>query len=168
MAIFYKFDPITRRYAGTEESEGCPAYATPTPPNSANDVFDLINRTWVALAQPTEEELLFSAKAAKRQEIKADRDAACFKPVVALGRTWDADRHSQEFLNAAVTLAQAGFPLPAVWRDHDNNDMPVSSLDDLKAIAGAIAEQVQTAYATSWSRKAALEAATTLEAVAAV
>ena len=71
-------------------------------------------------------------------------------------------------LAAAITLAQAGGPLPAVWRDAENNNMPVTSLADLLAIAGAIAQQTQAAYARSWQRKAAVDAATTIEEVNAV
>lgn len=111
---------------------------------------------------------LESAKAAKKRQIEAERDAACEQPVTALGRTWDADKRSQELLTSVITLAQAGAPLPTVWRDYDNNNMPVTSIADLLAISGAIAAQVQQAYATSWMRKAAVDAATTIEEVNAV
>jgi hypothetical protein len=117
---------------------------------------------------PHPDALLAEAKAARKRQIEAERDAACWQPVTALGRTWDADKRSQELLASAITLAQAGGPLPAVWRDHDNNDMPVTDIADLLAIAGAIIQQVQTAYATSWARKAAVDAATTIEEVNAV
>lgn len=117
---------------------------------------------------PHPDALLVEAKAAKKRQIEAERDAACEQPVTALGRTWDADKRSQELLNGAIALAQAGGPLPVVWRDHDNNDMPIADLSDLLAIAGAIAQQVEAAYARSWQRKAALEAAQTMEEVEAV
>lgn len=109
--------------------------------------------------------LLDERKAAKKRQIEAVRDAVCVQPVHALGRTWQADKRSQELLASAVTIAQAGGPLPAVWRDAENNDMPVTSLADLLAIAGAIAEQTQAAYSDSWARKAAVDAATTLDEV---
>ncbi len=89
-------------------------------------------------------------------EIERARDAACTAPVTAHGRTWQADQRSQALLGQAITLASAGLPLPAVWRDADNRDMPITSLGDLLAIAGAIAAQVQAAYAASWEAKAAL------------
>jgi hypothetical protein len=114
---------------------------------------------------PHPDALLAEAKAARKRQIEAERDAACWQPVTALGRTWDADKRSQELLASAITLVQAGGPLPAVWRDHDNNDMPVTDIADLLAIAGAIIQQVQTAYATSWARKAAVDAASTIEEV---
>lgn len=112
--------------------------------------------------------LLAEAKAAKKRQIEAERDVACEQPVTALGRTWDADKRSQELLASAITLAQAGAPLPTVWRDYGNDNMSVTGIADLLAISGVIAQQVQAAYATSWARKAAVDAATTIEEVNAV
>lgn len=121
-----------------------------------------------AQLDPHPDALLSEAKTAKKRQIEAERDAACEQPVTVLGRTWDADKRSQELLNGAIALAQAGGSLPTVWRDHDNNDMPVTSLAELLAIAGAITAQTQAAYARSWARKAAVDAATTIEEVNAV
>lgn len=118
-----------------------------------------------AALDPHPDALLAEAKVAKKRQIEAERDVACEQPVTALGRTWDADKRSQELLSSAITVAQAGGPLPAVWRDHDNNDMPIANLSDLLAIVGAIAQQVQQAYAASWARKAAVDAATTIDEV---
>ena len=131
---------------------------------------DLLQCEYLGEAQlePHPDALLAEAKIAKKRQIEAERDAACEQPVTALGRTWDADKRSQELLNGAIALAQAGGPLPAVWRDRDNNDMPIANISDLLTIAGAIAQQVQQAYATSWARKAAVDAATTIEEVNAV
>lgn len=109
--------------------------------------------------------VLAEIKAVKKRQIEAERDAEAFAPCQALGRTWDADARSREMLAAAITLAQAGGPLPPVWRDHDNDNMPVSGLADLLAIAAAMAQQTQVAYARSWQRKAAVDAATTLDEV---
>lgn len=70
--------------------------------------------------------------------------------------------------NKAISLAGLGLPLPAVWRDADNNDMAVTGIMDLLQIAGAMAYQTQTAYGISWTLKAQVDAATTaaeLEAV---
>lgn len=118
-----------------------------------------------AQLDPHHDAMLAEAKAAKKRQIEAERDTACEQPVTVLGHTWDADKRSQELLASAITLAQAGAPLPAVWRDRDNSDMPITSITDLLAISGAIAQQVQTAYATSWARKAAVDAATTFDEV---
>lgn len=108
---------------------------------------------------------LEALKAAKKRQIEAERDAQTVADVTAHGRRWQADKRSQELLGQAIALAQAGLPLPPVWRDADNRDMPVTSLADLLAIARAIAAQVQQAYATSWTRKMAVDAATTVEEI---
>jgi hypothetical protein len=118
-----------------------------------------------ARLDPHPQALLAAAKAQKKARIEAERDVQCEQPVQALGRTWDADKRSQELLASAITIAQAGGPLPPAWRDHDNDNMPVTSIADLLAIAGAIATQTQTAYAQSWARKAAVDAAQALEDV---
>jgi hypothetical protein len=104
-------------------------------------------------------------KAAKKRQIEADRDAAATANVTVNDHVWQADKRSQDLLGQAIALAQAGLPLPPVWRDADNNDMPVTSIADLLAIAGAIAAQVQTAYQTAWARKAAVDAAKTLDEI---
>ena len=128
---------------------------------------DLRQCKYIGEAQldPHPDAMLAEAKVAKKRQIEAERDATCEQPVTALGRTWDADKRSQELLASAITLAQAGAPLPTVWRDHGNDNMPVTSIADLLAISGAIAAQVRQAYTTSWARKAAVDAATTLDEV---
>lgn len=108
---------------------------------------------------------LAELKIAKKRQIEADRDAEAMASVSALGHLWQADMRSQDLLAKAITLAQAGLPLPPIWRDADNNDVPIASLADLLAIAGAIGQQTQQAYARSWARKAAVDAATTPEEV---
>ena len=108
------------------------------------------------------------AKAAKRDEINADRDAAVNAPVEALGHTWDSTYVSQFRINSAIALALNGLPLPSVWRDYHNVDMPVTDVAELLAIGAAMAVATETAMHVSWARKAALSAAETLEEIAAI
>ena len=121
---------------------------------------------WAAIHPPPDP--IAEAKAAKREQITAERDAACIAPVEALGHTWQADEGSQALLNKAITLAAAGLPLPTVWRDSDNLDLPITDLAQLLAIGGAMAVATETAMHVSWARKAALSAAETLEEIAAI
>lgn len=107
-------------------------------------------------------------KEAKKAEIEHWRDAACYADVTALGRAWQADARSQDLLNKAISLAGLGLPLPAIWRDADNDDMAVAGIMDLLQIAGAMASQTQTAYGISWTLKAQVDAATTTEEINAV
>ena len=107
-------------------------------------------------------------KAAKKAEIEQWRDAACFANVSAIGRTWHADTRSQDLLNKAISLAGLGLPLPTEWRDTANDNMPVTSINELLEIAGAMAYQAQTAYGVSWTLKAQVDATATaaeLEAI---
>lgn len=164
--IYYSFDPITRRYTGETESDGCPAFADATPPHREDAIYDILRRMWVNPPDTTPS--LEQIKATKKLQIEADRAAQCYADVSALGHQWQADKDSQNLLSQAISLAQAGLPLPPVWRTSDNVDVPITSINDLLTIAGAIATQTQAVYATAWKRKAALEVATTIEEVEAV
>lgn len=106
-------------------------------------------------------------KTAKHTQIERERDAACYANITVNGHAWQADPRSQSLMATAILLAQAGVYTPSVWRTADNVDVPVT-IQALVLIAGSIAAQTQVAYAASWARKAALEAATTAAEVAAV
>lgn len=99
------------------------------------------------------------AAAARYAYIDAMREAACEMDVSALGHAWQCDRRSRDLLNGAISLAQSGLPLPAVWRSSDNVNVTITALSDLLAIAGAVAVQVQAAYVHSWALKAQVAAA---------
>jgi hypothetical protein len=115
---------------------------------------------------------LAQAKAVQVAIIEAARDAARFANVTAtvggVSHQWQADSNSVDLLNGAISLAQAGLPLPSAWRSFDNANVPISAIADLLAIAGAIAAQTQSAYAKSWTLKAQIVSATTVAAVQAV
>ena len=111
---------------------------------------------------------LDAAKAAKLDQLTISRDAATIANVIAHGRQWQADERSQKLLSAAITLAMAGAPLPPVWRDANNSNMPITTLAELVAIAGAMATQTQAAYSKSWTLKSQVDAAQTPGAVDAV
>lgn len=81
------------------------------------------------------------------------RDDNLCRDVHAHGRYWQADRRSRELLSDAITLANAGEPLPPVWRDAANSNMVISSVGELVAIAAAIAQSTQAVYPRSWQLK---------------
>lgn len=107
-------------------------------------------------------------KESKVRTVEHTREVKRYVNISALGREWQADANSQDLLGKAISLATAGLPLPTVWRDADNSNMPINSINDLLAIAGAMAVQTQAAYAWSWAKKAEIEAATTVEELAAI
>lgn len=160
---------IVKAWRVPAEYRSCGVFVAVTPVGEAEEV-PACDQSQCALIgalelDPHPDALLEEAKNRKKEAIEAERDEKCFLPVSVHGRQWQADKRSQELLVAAITLAQAGCPLPAVWRDLDNNDMPVDGIDDLVAISAAIAAQVQAAYAESWQRKAAVDAAQTIEQI---
>ncbi|HEY6022316.1 MAG TPA: DUF4376 domain-containing protein [Candidatus Paceibacterota bacterium] len=118
----------------------------------------------IAASQPT----VSQYRDVKIAEIERKRDDITHTDVSALGTMWQADDRSQKLLVAAILLTQAGLPLPPVWRDSFNNDMPVTDISQLIAIANAMATQTQAAYLTSWQLKAQVNAATTVAEVDAV
>lgn len=104
-----------------------------------------------------------SLRAEKRIEVEQHRNNVCFKPVSVIGYLWQADQRSQDLLSSAIMLAQIGAaPTPSTWRTLDNQDISVT-LDNLKAIAAAIALQTQGAYQHSWDLKQLILQATTQE-----
>lgn len=109
---------------------------------------------------------LNQVKNEKITSIIAARDAACLLDVSALGTQWQADERSQKLLGDAITLATAGLPLPTVWRDANNVNLPITSIGQLLDIAGSMAIQTQAAYARSWLLKTQIEAATNAAFVA--
>lgn len=127
-------------------------------------------RKWEVSALSAEEVAtkLSSRKTLKLYHIEQLRDARRYADVTAHNRQWQANPVSQDLLNKAIVMAQSGLPLPSVWRDSSNNNMEITTVADLLAIAGAIAQQTQDAYAWSWAKKAAVEAATTIAAVDAI
>lgn len=125
--------------------------------------FEVPGATPTAKREPS----LAALKAAKHAQIERERDAECYADVVALGVPWQADARSQQMLASAILLAQDGVYTPSVWRNSNNTNIPVT-LADLVVLAGTMAAQTQAAYARSWTRKAALAAATTVEVVEAV
>jgi len=120
---------------------------------------------YVVYTKKSLEILLPIAKLKKYNEINNQRDAQITQNVTVFNRPWQADERSQDLLTKTITMIQFGIPLPPSWRDANNDSMPLSSVTQLVQIAGAIAYNTQVAYNTSWARKAALEAATTVEEV---
>jgi len=109
---------------------------------------------------------LARAKRLKIDWVHQERNKRRFSNVVAFDRPWQADLRSQDLINKAISMAVAGAPLPTVWRDDNNNDMPITDIGQLAVIGGAMAQQTEEVYHRSWQLKDEIEAATTAEEVA--
>jgi hypothetical protein len=111
---------------------------------------------------------LDSLKTAKNAQIERDRDTAIATTVTVHGRPWQARPIDQDNLSQELLTVQAGVPMSPIWRDADNNDMVLTDVAQLVAIAGAMKVQKLLAYQTAWARKAALAAATTVDEIEAI
>lgn len=105
---------------------------------------------------------------AKMAEIMAAHNAAASANVTAHGRQWRAGPMQRDLITQAITLANAGLPLPPVWIDADRTPMPISTLQDLLDIAVLMSSQVNSAYAHLLPLEAAANAAQTPEDLALV
>lgn len=102
---------------------------------------------------------LLARKLQKKERIESVRDRLRYADVSAIGHLWQADENSQLLLLKAIVTGQAGLGLPPVWRSANNVDVEITSINQLLAIAGAMAVQTQVSYTWSWTKKAALLAA---------
>jgi hypothetical protein len=109
------------------------------------------------------------AKKHKSEVINSERDAALNAGFTYNGNVWDIDDVSRTNISAKVTgLLLANDPQEqVVWRTQDNKTVTMSQ-DEFKALATSVLEYVQAAYETSWTRKAAVDAAVTEEEVNAI
>lgn len=104
-------------------------------------------------------------KTAKLAELKAAYEAANYADIDHASKTWQADRDSQQLL--AAVLSVGGAPPGMYWRDitETNNTMTYS---DLQALAAAIRDRGLLLDTNLYTKKAAVEAATTIEEVNAI
>lgn len=121
-------------------------------PDRPEDVDAVFNRPQPALAD---------VKAAKLMQIEQDRDAAIAATVTVHDRPWQASKIDVDNLSQELLTVQAGVPMSPIWRDADNSDMVLTDVAQLVVIAAAMKMQKLLAYQTSWTRKAAVNAATT-------
>jgi hypothetical protein len=99
------------------------------------------------------------AKAQKRCIIDTQRDTKINAGIKWNNYDFDTDLTSRNNLLHVITTINSGIQLPDgfVWRTSDNQNIPMSTVD-LIALNSAIAEQVNTCYQESWTRKANLDA----------
>jgi len=116
----------------------------------------------------TDAEILEAAKVEKLSEITVDNNTEIHADVTAMGSTFQADERSQTLLNSVITVSSAGGPLPSVWRDTSNVNVPINSITDLLAIAEVIHTQTELSFIKMWQRKEALGLASTVEAVSVI
>jgi len=107
-------------------------------------------------------------KALKLKEIENEKLITRYQDVAVNGHIYQADKESQLLLNEAITLANAGLPVPEHWIDKDNVQVPITGISDLVAIAAAIKINVNNAIFTARNKKDLLLIADTIEDIEAI
>jgi hypothetical protein len=119
------------------------------------------------------------ARAARRAEVDAERSIRTNAVIVQDGITLDADLASQrnvtDKLGEIADREALADPMPAellIWRDHDNVSHSFADQATykawLQALRIAIAQRGTELYVWAWTKKAQIDAATTLEELMAV
>ena len=106
-----------------------------------------------------------AAKEAKLAEMKVAYETATYADIEHAGKTWKADRDSQQLL--AAVLSVGSVPEGMYWRDTTETQNPMS-FSDLQALAGAILVRGLLVDSNLAAKKAAVEAATTIEEIDAI
>lgn len=188
--IVYTYDPITGEHLGQTEADEnplapgeflIPAFATPEQPMQpveghravfSSGVWTEIPLDFIA---PQDEPLtLEKAKQTKKKLIEQDREGDLYNgfnfvldPAIS-PMAVDTDPQSQANILLAAQLALLpGAPTSIDWRMKNNETVSLTASQVL-SMAAQLGEHVRKAYARSWARKAALEAAQTVDAVLAL
>lgn len=119
--------------------------------------------------EPTEDELLASAKPLKIVELKAERDNKEVEPIEYNGNNFDYDDKARERINAAIIALDVqtqatGEKASIDWTTADNNDVKVTA-DDLRTVIALVANRSNALHVAYRVAKDKIEAATTVTEV---
>jgi hypothetical protein len=120
----------------------------------------LLSEDGVSLRLPTQAEMLDMAKATKRDEINAARDAALDAGFVFDGNTYDSDAKSIQRITGAATLAIIDNTFTTNWITKDNGVVSLSAAQ-LIALGQAAAAHEQRLIFKARQLKDQINAATT-------
>ena len=112
------------------------------------------------------EKALADAKACQKELIIQWRDEALAAGVEYEGGIYQADANSYNMLSGVLAATAAGIPLPKgfVWRTIDNENITMAT-DSLRELGQAMLEHIQKCHHKAWSLKAAVDQATSIDAV---
>ena len=117
-----------------------------------------------------EQQTLDQAKEHRKRALNSEREILLDSATVEYNSvTYDADSRSIDNINGTLTAIQAGITVaePITWRAADNTNQSLTHAQ-LTELAGLMFANVQSVYQTSWDKKAAVDAASTVEDVQAV
>jgi Domain of unknown function (DUF4376) len=109
--------------------------------------------------------LLAEAKTAKLTELQTAYETANYADIDHAGKSWKADKDAQQLL--AAVLSPGSVPPGMYWRDITETQNAMT-FADLQALARAILDRGLLLDSNLDTKKAAVEAATTIEEVNAI
>lgn len=132
-----------------------------SPKPSLVHVFNRATNTW-----EISQNFLPKVKRDKLMEINKYRGKLLAEPITYQNSPFDCDETAQRNIQAWTTNINAGTNPPAgfVWRDYNNVDHAADASFVLGLNAAVVARGTQL-YQTSWTKKAEIDALTTVEAV---
>lgn len=109
----------------------------------------------LASQQVTKTELttLVEVQDLKMTEIDRCKEKALIETVTVNGNRWQSDQKSIAALTTAITIANNGGKLPSVWRNLNDQNIPITKLSDLTDILNAIGAQLEQVNEKSWNLK---------------
>lgn len=151
------------------DADGCYVHrgslvSIPTAP-SKQHVFDFQSKTWI------DRRTLDDRKAERWASVKRKRDAAEFGPFSWGALTFDGDAESKSRLSLAAMAAQAaiaaGDGWSVDWTLADNSTVTLSAADVI-GVVQAMGANITAAHQAARIKRAAIEAATTVEELDAI
>lgn len=140
--------------------------ADPRPEDLEGFYLTIEGNQWkrVEIIPPT----LFQLKTDKLIAFEKHRQWYLNQPVYINGSLFDGDKNARDSLTDALTVHTALGILPPAWFDFSNVPHTLSTVDDLKAIAGPVAVAYSTRYYEMVTMREAINAAETKEALDAI
>lgn len=129
----------------------------------------LANIKSITITVPVEDTELDEAKAVAKTLVDAERDRRKFLSVTYNGNLYSVSEWDMMMIMSLMITSNNGNALPTgdYWRTANNTNVNLSNTD-LNNLDGLIRSQVQSSYLWSWTKKAEIEACTTVAEVEAL
>lgn len=119
----------------------------------------VVGKEWVQIPIPREFKAFESKKTDALAKLAAYRDWKLQQPTEHLGVLFDADEQARNRISQVISIHTATGQLPPEWVTLNNNAFPISTIDDLKALATTIFTAFsERFYHTNTLRRAILDA----------
>jgi len=140
----------------------------PRPEPMAGHYVTVVGKAWVQIPIPVSTPSVESLKSDALARFDKWRTWYINRPVEFNGTTFDGDELSRSRVTQALTMySMIGF-LPPAWLSVEKQPYPLTTVDDLKAVAGAILAQFNASFFEADAKRNQIQAAATAEELAAI